>query len=65
MFAFGATRAHQNCYHEESGRNNYLEKAHDIPYVIFKAEINHSVGLVHAEVLATVEVYFPLLQHID
>jgi len=46
-------------------RVSYLEKAHNVSYIILEAEINHSVGLVHTEKLATVEVDFPLLQHVD
>src|SRR5216684_6150572 len=46
-------------------RVSYLEKAHKILYITLKAKINHSVGLIHAEVLATVKVNFPLLQHVN
>ncbi len=42
-----------------------LEKAHNISYITLEAEINHSVGLIHTEVLATVKVNFSLLQHVD
>src|SRR5216684_3648165 len=46
-------------------RVSYLEKAHNILYITLEAKINHSVSLVHTEVLVTVEVNFPLLQHVN
>src|SRR5713226_1348470 len=46
-------------------RVSYLEKAHNILYITLKAKINHSVGLIHTEVLVTVEVNFSLLQYVD
>src|SRR5258708_36767651 len=46
-------------------RVSYLEKDHNILYITLEAEINHSVSLVHTEVLATVKVNFPLLQHVN
>src|SRR5260370_42015323 len=46
-------------------RVSYLEKAYNISYITLKAKINHFVSLIHTEVLATVEVNFPFLQHVD
>ena len=46
-------------------RVSYLEKAHNISYITLEAKINHFVSLIHTEVLATVEVNFPLLQHVN
>lgn len=42
----------------------HLEKRHDVSHIILESQINHSIGLVHAHILATFEIDLPLLQHI-
>jgi hypothetical protein len=44
---------------------SYLEETHDVSYVILESQVDHSICLVHAKVLAIVECEFFLLQHID
>ena len=34
----------------------YFEEAHDIPDIIFEAQIDHSICLVHAEELAALQI---------
>ena len=43
----------------------YLKKAHNITDIVFEAEVDHSVGFVHAEVLAVVECEPLLLEHVN
>ena len=46
-------------------RDTNFEEAHDVPNVILKAEVNHSVCFVHAEILAPIEDEALLFQHAD
>jgi hypothetical protein len=41
--------------------NAHLEKAHNVAYVILKAQINHPISLIHAQKLAVVKCEFSLL----
>ena len=43
----------------------HLEEAHNVADVVFKAEVDHAVRLIHAEILAVGEREALLFQHID
>jgi hypothetical protein len=47
-----------------NGKKYHLEKAHDVPDIIFKAKIDHPIRFVHAEILAIVKGEAFLLEHI-
>ncbi len=43
----------------------YLKEAHNVPHIILESKVNHTIGLVHAQILACKEIETPLRQHID